>query len=132
MATLAGMVLGVFIAIRYSAYTENFLHDFLNITSKYLSYIALAVTFLVVVMLICVLGKVLTQIVDMVSLGLINKLLGTFLGVAKYFIILCVALLIADVLDDKFHFISKETKEGSLLFHPFLTFAQQTYNLIRF
>lgn len=132
VATLAGMVLGVFIAIRYSAYTENFLHDFLNITSKYLSYIALAVTFLVVVMLICVLGKVLTKIVDMVSLGLINKLLGTFLGVAKYFIILCVALLIADVLDDKFHFISKETKEGSLLFHPFLTFAQQTYNLIRF
>ncbi len=132
VATLAGMVLGVFIAIRYSAYTENFLHDFLNITSKYLSYIALAVTFLVVVMLICVLGKVLTKIVDMVSLGLINKLLGTFLGVAKYFIILCVALLIADVLDDKFHFISKETKEGSLLFHPFLTFAQQIYNLIRF
>ena len=79
VATLAGMVLGVFIAIRYSAYTENFLHDFLNITSKYLSYIALAVTFLVVVMLICVLGKVLTKIVDMVSLGLINKLLGTFL-----------------------------------------------------
>ncbi len=39
VATLAGMVLGVFIAIRYSAYTENFLHDFLNITSKYLSYI---------------------------------------------------------------------------------------------
>ncbi len=132
VATLAGLVLGVFIAIRYSAYMEDFLHDFLNITSKYLSYIALGVTFLVVVMLICVLGKMLTKMVDMMSLGLINKLLGTCLGVAKYFIILCVALLIVDVLDDKFHFISKETKEGSLLFHPFLTFAQQMYNLIRF
>ncbi|MDE5638199.1 MAG: CvpA family protein, partial [Odoribacter sp.] len=94
--------------------------------------IALAVTFLVVVMLICVLGKVLTKIVDMVSLGLVNKLLGTCLGIAKYFIILCVILLIVDVLDERFHFISEETKKNSLLFHPFLTFAQQIYNLIRF
>lgn len=132
VATLAGLVLGVFIAIRYSACTENFLHDFFNVSSGYLSHIALGVTFLVVVVLICVLGKVLTKIVDMVSLGLINKLLGTCLGAAKYFLVICVVLLIADVLDDKFHFISKETREGSLLFRPFLTFAQRMYDMIRF
>lgn len=132
VATLAGLVLGVFIAIRYSAYTENFLREFFDVSSKYLSYIALGITFLVVVVLICALGKVLTKIVDMVSLGLINKLLGTFLGIAKYFLVLCVALLVASALDDKFHFIGKETKEGSLLFYPFLTFARQMYDLIRF
>ena len=46
VATLAGLILGVFIAIRYSPFTEGILKDFLNITSRYLSYIALAVTFL--------------------------------------------------------------------------------------
>lgn len=132
VATLLGLVLGVYTAIRYSGYTEEFLRDFLNITSRYLSYIALGITFLIVVMLVCLLGKMLTKFIDMVSLGLINKLLGTVLGAAKYFVILCVVLLIADALDDKFHFISKETKESSLLFDPFLTFAQQMYNMIRF
>lgn len=40
VATLAGLILGVFIAIRYSPFTEGILKDFLNITSRYLSYIA--------------------------------------------------------------------------------------------
>ena len=85
VATLAGLILGVFIAIRYSPFTEGILKDFLNITSRYLSYIALAVTFLLVVIAVYLLGKMLTRLVDIISLGLVNKLLGTLLGIAKYF-----------------------------------------------
>lgn len=106
--------------------------DFLNITSRYLSYIALAVTFLLVVIAVYLLGKMLTRLVDIISLGLVNKLLGTLLGIAKYFIMVCVLLMIVDALNDKFHFISEETRENSLLFDPFLNFAQQMYNTIRF
>ena len=83
VATLAGLILGVFIAIRYSPFTEGILKDFLNITSRYLSYIALAVTFLLVVIVVYLLGKMLTRLVDIISLGLVNKLLGTLLGIAK-------------------------------------------------
>ena len=129
VATLAGLILGVFIAIRYSPFTEGILKDFLNITSRYLSYIALAVTFLLVVIAVYLLGKMLTRLVDIISLGLVNKLLGTLLGIAKYFIMVCVLLMIVDALNDKFHFISEETRE---LFDPFLNFAQQMYNTIRF
>lgn len=80
VATLAGLILGVFIAIRYSPFTEGILKDFLNITSRYLSYIALAVTFLLVVIAVYLLGKMLTRLVDIISLGLVNKLLGTLLN----------------------------------------------------
>lgn len=132
VATLAGLILGVFIAMRYSPFTEGILKDFLNITSRYLSYIALAVTFLLVVIVVYLLGKMLTRLVDIISLGLVNKLLGTLLGIAKYFIIVCVLLMIVDALNGKFHFIGEETRENSLLFDPFLNFAQQTYNTIRF
>ena len=132
VATLAGLILGVFIAIRYSPFTEGILKDFLNITSRYLSYIALAVTFLLVVIAVYLLGKMLTRLFDIISLGLVNKLLGTLLGIAKYFIMVCVLLMIVDALNDKFHFISEETRENSLLFDHFLNFAQQMYNTIRF
>ena len=132
VATLAGLILGVFIAIRYSPFTEGILKDFLNITSRYLSYIALAVTFLLVVIVVYLLGKMLTRLVNIISLGLVNKLLGTLLGIAKYFIMVCVLLMIVDALNDKFHFISEETRENGLLFDPFLNFAQQMSNTIRF
>lgn len=132
VATLVGLVLGVYIAIRYSAYTENFLKDFVSISSRYISYIALAVTFLLVAIVIYIVGKLLTKLVDIISLGLINKLLGTMLGVAKYVVIVCVLLLVVDALNEKFQFISQETREKSLLFYPFLNFAQKMYNAIRF
>lgn len=132
VATLLGLILGVYVAIKFSDYTENILRDFLDISSKYLSYIALSVTFLLVVVAIYLLGKMLTKLVDIVSLGLVNKLLGTVLGIAKSFVILCIILLIADSLDDKFQFMNKEVKENSLFYNPFLNFAQQMYNMIRF
>lgn len=132
VATLAGLVLGVFISVRYSVYTEGILRDFLNISSRYLSYIALGITFLLVMIAVYLLGKLLTGLINVISLGLVNKLLGTIMGMAKYFIVVCVILMIADALDDKFHFINEETKEKSLLFYPFLNFAQKIYNSIRF
>ncbi len=132
VATLAGLVLGVYMAVRYSSYTENFLRDFLNFSSRYISYVALAVTFILVVILVYIVGKLLTKLVDIISLGLVNKLLGTALGVAKYFLIVCVLLLVTDALNEKFQFISEETRQKSLLFYPFLNFAQEMYSAIRF
>ena len=132
VATLAGLVLGVYMAVRYSSYTENFLRDFLNFSSRYISYVALAVTFILVVILVYIVGKLLTKLVDIISLGLVNKLLGTALGVAKYFLIVCVLLLVTDALNEKFQFISEDTRQKSLLFYPFLNFAQEMYNAIRF
>ncbi len=133
VATLAGL-LGVYLAINYSPYTEGILRDFLNVsvTPRYLSYLALAVTFIVVVVAVFIIGKLLTKLIDIISLGLLNKLLGTVLGIVKYFIIVCVLLLIVDALNEKFQFISEETRQKSLLFGPFLNFATQIYNAIRY
>lgn len=132
IATLAGMVLGVYIAIKYSSYTEGILRDFLNVSSRYISYIALAITFIVVAVVVYIIGKLLTKIIDIISLGLVNKLLGTVLGIAKYFIIVCVLLMIMDALNEKFQFLSEEVRQKSLLLNPFLDFAQKMYNAIRF
>ncbi len=132
VATLLGLVLGVYVAIKYSSYTEGILVDFLNISSRYISYIALAVTFVLVAIVVYIIGKLLTKLIDIISLGLINKLLGTILGIAKYFVIVCVLLMIVDALNIKFQFLSEETQQKSLLFYPFLNFAQKIYNSIRF
>ncbi|MDE6450865.1 MAG: CvpA family protein, partial [Odoribacter sp.] len=134
VATLVGLVLGVCLAISYSPYTEGILRDFLNVSvaPRYMSYLALAVTFIVVVVAVFIIGKLLTKLIDIISLGLINKLLGTLLGIVKYFVIVCVLLLVVDALNEKFQFISEETRQKSLLFGPFLNFATQIYNVIRY
>ncbi len=132
IATLVSLVLGVYFAIEYSPCVEGFLRDYLNLSSKHMAYIALAVTFVLVVLIVYIIGKLLTKLINLISLGLLNRCLGIVLGVAKYSVIVCVLLLIVDIFNEKFQFISEEAQQESLLFQPFLKFAQQMYNVIRF
>lgn len=132
IATLAGLVLGIFIAIRYAGYTEGILKDFLNLSTQYISYIALGVTFIIVAIGIYILGKLLTRLVDIISLGLVNKLLGTLLGSLKALVIVFILLMIVNALNEKFLFIEEKTLQKSVLFHPFLNFAEKIYYSIRF
>lgn len=132
IAMLVGLVLGVYAAIRFSGYMEAFLNEFVNLSSAHLSYVALGVTFLLVLITVYLLGKLLTGMAETLAMGVMNKLLGTLFGILKYFVILCVLLLIWDALDDKFRFISEETKDNSLFFKPFLNFAQRIYHFVRY
>ena len=131
VATLAALVAGVYAAIRYSDYVAGVLEDFLNLNPQYSTPVALAVTFLLVVVVIFIIGKLLTKLADAVSLGLVNKLFGALFGAAKAFILICVLLLCVDALNGKFHFLSKEKAQKSVLYYPFLNFAEQTYHSIQ-
>lgn len=131
VATLAALVLGVYAAMKYSAYTEGILQDFLNINQQYSHIAALIITFLLVVILLYVIGKLLTKLADAISLGLVNKLAGAVFGAVKAFIIVCILLMCVDALNGKFHFLSEESLQKSILFYPFLNFAEETYHTIQ-
>lgn len=130
--TLLGLVLGVFLAMKYSVYAENVLRDFLNVSEPYLHPVGLAVTFLLVAVVTYLLGKMLTELVDVIALGIPNKLLGMVFGVLKYFVLICFVLMITDSLNETFGFLKAETQEKSIFYRPFLNFATSMYNQIRF
>lgn len=130
--TLLGLVLGVFLAMKYSVYAENVLRDFLNVSESYLHPVGLAVTFLLVAVVTYLLGKMLTKLVDVIALGIPNKLLGMLFGVLKYFVLICFVLMITDSLNETFGFLKAETQEKSIFYRPFLNFATSMYNQIRF
>lgn len=130
--TLLGLVLGVFLAMKYSVYAENVLRDFLNVSEPYLHPVGLAMTFLLVAVVTYLLGKMLTKLVDVIALGIPNKLLGMVFGVLKYFVLICFVLMITDSLNETFGFLKAETQEKSIFYRPFLNFATSMYNQIRF
>ena len=130
MSTLFALVLGVFISLRYAVNVENFLKDFVVLPESYAYYIAFAVTFLLVIIVMHLLGKLLTKLIDMVSLGLFNKLFGIVLGVLKAAIVVCVVLFIVNALDVRYDFISAKTKSDSLLYKPFVNFANGVYESV--
>ena len=131
VTTLLGLAAGIYASMKYAYLIEGVLKDFMDISPEYSSYVALSITFILVVVFVFVLGKLLTKLIDIILLGLVNKLLGAVMGAIKVAMILCVLIMIINTLNEKFLFIGEETLEKSILFYPFLNFAEKIYHLIR-
>ena len=79
-ASLAALVLGVWGAIRFSGLTADFLVQQFEWTTRYLSLIAFAVTFIGIVILVHLLARAMDKLVKAVALGFVNRLAGMLFG----------------------------------------------------
>lgn len=119
VASLVAIVAGVFCAIHYSHYVEaEFQDSVLEWSSNTYKIASFAITFLVVVLTILFLGKLLTKLADISSLGLLNKILGGIFGALKWSLILSIIFLLFDKFNKTIPFVEKETLEESILFTP--------------
>lgn len=118
LASLAALVLGIWGAIRFSDWTAGLISDTMNYHSKHLTTIAFIVTFIAIVVLIHVLGKVLDNAVRAVALGFLNRLAGIVFGVLKVAVILSIFLLLFDTIDENVHLLPSRQKTESKVYAP--------------
>lgn len=116
LSSLAALILGVYIAYHFSGYAQDLLIKNFDIASQYLQIASFALTFVVVVILIILLGKILEKFVNILSLGFIDKLAGALFGILKMGFILSVLLIIIENFDTKNNLITKENKKESFLY----------------
>ena len=119
VASLVAIIAGVFCAIHYSHYVEaEFQDSVLEWSSNTYKIASFAITFLVVILTILFLGKLLTKLADISSLGLLNKILGGIFGALKWSLILSVIFLLFDKFNKTIPFVEKEYLEESILYSP--------------
>lgn len=118
LASLVALILGIYGAIHFSHFASNFLTNYVDWEEKYISMAAFTVTFIAIVIVIAMLGKLLTKMADFASLGFLNKILGGIFGVLKIGMILSVLLIIFDKLNSTIPFTDKNVTEDSILFEP--------------
>lgn len=118
VASLLALVLGVYGAIHFSHFAAGFLQNKTDWDEKAISLTAFAITFIVIVILVAMAGKVLTKIADFAALGILNKLLGGAFGALKIAFVLSVLLNFFDRMNKTLPFVSVETIEESMLYTP--------------
>jgi membrane protein required for colicin V production len=118
VASLVALIAGVYGAIHFSYLIAEILGKYVDWEEKYLTVVAFAITFGLIVVIIALLGKALTKIADFAQLGLLNKILGGVFGALKIGLILSVVLLIFNRLNNTIPFISNEQQEESILYKP--------------
>jgi membrane protein required for colicin V production len=123
VASLVGLIAGVYGSIHFSHFIKDFLITRVSWEEKYITLFSFAVTFIVIVLVISLIGKLFTKIADFASLGILNKLLGGIFGVLKIGLFLSVILLIFSKLNNKIPFISNEQQESAVLYNPLKNLA---------
>lgn len=127
LASLLGLLLGVYCSVRFSSFIFEYLKIVLEIDAYYLQLVSYALTFILIVLLVTLIGKVLTMLLKMVALGFVNRLFGAFFGGLKALVVLCVILLIFDKLNKRFSIVSSEITESSIIYEPLVSCSLDFY-----
>ena len=77
ITSLLGLVLGVYGAIHFSYYLANMLESRVNWDASLIQILAFTGTFLMIMIVLVILGKLLTKIAETIMLGFFNKLLDS-------------------------------------------------------
>jgi membrane protein required for colicin V production len=124
LASLIGLIAGVYVAIYFSHIAATYLSKAFNWSEQATNLTAFAVTFLVIIFIISLAGKLLTKIADFAALGLINKLAGGVFNTLKFaFLISVIFMFINASTSISGLIISEEKKAESVLYDPIASLA---------
>ena len=130
VASLAALILGIWGAIKFSSFTAAKLYDWFDMSGQYVGIIAFLVTFGIIVVLIHFVGIIADKIIDAVSLGFLNRILGMVFGVIKSVMIMSVIFCVLNALDVRHPFLPKETIERSKFYNPISDIAPAIFPII--
>jgi membrane protein required for colicin V production len=127
LASLFSLLLGVFIALKFSFYTREFLEKLVKWNPVFIQIVAFALTFILVLVAIHFLVKSITKIARFAALGWLNTIGGAVLSVLKMMLTLSVLLNLMAKINVNNYFLSKETIQKSALYLPIQEVAKAIY-----
>lgn len=124
LASLVGLIAGVYGAIYFSHFAAAYLSNSFNWSEQITNLAAFAITFLAIIFVVSLAGKLLTKIADFAALGLVNKLAGGLFNALKYaFIVSVIFMFINASTEVSGLLISEEKKIDSVLYEPVASIA---------
>lgn len=118
VASLIALLAGVYGAIHFSYFIGDWLKNSVSWDEKYITLTAFACTFVVIIIVISILGKILTKIANFASLGILNKILGGVFGALKIGLILSVVFIFFGKINNTIPFVKEENLKASILYQP--------------
>lgn len=131
IASLVGIVAGIYGAIHFSYILSDFFSENMNWDSEYVNLIAFAITFVLIVFLISLAGKILTKMAGFAALGIVNKLLGAGFGFLKMAFIASVIIMFFAATNEEIELVSKEKLDESKLYAPVKVIAPAVLPILR-
>ncbi|MBL4643459.1 MAG: CvpA family protein [Flavobacteriaceae bacterium] len=123
IASLVALIGGIWGAIHFSYFVGDFLEESVTWSEKKISLVAFAITFVIIIVVVGMLGKFLTKLADLAALGLVNKILGGIFGFLKIGLVLSIVFIFFHRLNATISFVDDKTLEESVLYNTVKSIA---------
>jgi membrane protein required for colicin V production len=127
LASFVSLVIGIFVAIKFSYLIKNILSDNVSWSPKYIELAAFVLTFLIVVVGIHLLAKFFTGIADFAYLGWLNKLGGAAFSILKTILALSIVFSVFQKVNVNNIIAKQETLDNSLFYNPIQEISKFMY-----
>lgn len=133
IVSLAAFVIGIWGAMHFSDFTASQLSEFSKINPKHINTVAFILTFILLVILVNLIGKLVTKFIRTMNLSFINKLGGFVFGAAKG-VLLCSLLLMVLNNFQLLGLVKDDVKQESLMY-PYIEktvpYIYQGFDLVK-
>ncbi len=118
LAALTGLIIGLLLAKALYVPLAEKMNTFLGQSLTVAQIIAFILIWLAVPLAFTLIGALLSKLMEAVSLGFINRLLGMGLGILKYVLIVSLAINLLEFFDSSNVLINESRKQESALYYP--------------
>ncbi len=129
LATLVALGLGTWGALHFSGFVSDWMKNDMHWEFRHIYLASFIITFLAIVIAIYFGAKLLETVIKIALFGIINRIFGGIFGVAKYFLLLSVILIIINKADAKQKFINEGTKHDSFFYKPLVYVSEKLYSV---
>ena len=117
------IIAGLYAVIHFSYITVDKLGSYIDKDPAQLKIIAYILTFIIVFGLVYLVGKILDRLLNVVALGLVNKMAGGALSVAIKVVILSLFFWMFDQANQTYPVVKQDTLDKSTLYPPIKNLA---------
>lgn len=121
------LALGVFGAIKFGVYVENYLHQVKEIDDSIIPLLAFLLTFIGIVIGIHFLAKVLHKVVHMAAMGMPNRIFGGLFGLCKGALIVLALTFVFDRFNSHIEIVNHKTLNDSVLYNTTVEGAESLW-----
>lgn len=119
IAVLGTLFLGTYAAFKLAYLIKPFILK-MGMSAGTAGFVSALIMFILVGVGIFFLAKLFEGLVNIVTLGVFNKILGGLFGLLKYAFIVSIAIYFFNQVDSKYHWISTDKKAESALYYPLM------------
>ncbi|MFI3262763.1 MAG: CvpA family protein [Rikenellaceae bacterium] len=120
---IIGVILGIYISYNY----HDVIFEKLNITNETTKLISYGLIVIAVLIIVYIIAKTLSKLLDLTGLGFINYFLGAVVSIIKYALVTSIFLSIFDSLNSNFKWVNRSTIDKSICYSRILNISEEIF-----